>query len=82
MKRTVSIKINPEREDEGALFALGYEFNKGCDQVAKIALEESCFNRVKLHHLSYYQVRKNCKLGAQMVCNAIRAVAGAYKSFG
>ena len=80
MKRTCSIKINPTKEQEEALFALRSEFSKGCNKIAKIAFEESCFNKIKLHHLSYYQVRKERPLGSQMVCNAIRAVAGAYKS--
>lgn len=80
MKRTVSIKIEPSKQQGEALFTLRSEFSKGCNQVAKIALEESCFNRVKLHHLCYYQVRKKCSLGSQMTCNAIRAVTGAYKS--
>jgi putative transposase len=80
LKRTLCIKIHPTRQQEEALFALRAEFSKGCNQIAKIGLEENCFNRVKLHHLSYYQVRKECALASQMVCNGIRAVTGAYKS--
>ncbi|MBO6267091.1 MAG: hypothetical protein J6M06_02540, partial [Synergistaceae bacterium] len=41
-----------------------------------------CANRVALHHLAYYAVREaHPALGSQMVCNAIKVVADAYKAF-
>ncbi|MBQ9407571.1 MAG: transposase, partial [Desulfovibrio sp.] len=46
------------------------------------AAVNKCANRVALHHLAYYAVRGvHPALGSQMVCNAVKAVADAYKTF-
>jgi len=44
------------------------------------AVENQCWNRVALHHLTYYSMRHQTQLGSQMVCNAIKAVCDAYKA--
>lgn len=41
--------------------------------------KQKVWNRVALHHLTYYDVRADSPLGSQMVCNAVKAVADAYK---
>ena len=80
MKRTVCIKISPTKEQEKALFELRDEFCSGCTQIAKMALEKRCFSKANLHDLCYYQIREKGALGSQMTCNAIKTVAGAYRS--
>ncbi|BCO09339.1 transposase [Desulfolithobacter dissulfuricans] len=80
MQRTISIKLETSPEQRRALIELAHEFAQGCNLVARFAAERRITNRVKLHHLAYYPVRENTRLGSQMVCNAIRAVAGAYKA--
>ena len=79
MKRTVSIKLSTTPEQEKVLRQLQQEFNSVCNKIVPIAVENRCWNRVALHHLSYYPMREETDLGSQMVCNAIKAVCDAYK---
>ncbi|MDN3517286.1 transposase [Aquisalimonas lutea] len=80
MQRTIAIKLDTTPEQAEALTALAVEFARACNSAAALAAENRCTNRVRLHHLAYYPVREQTRLGAQMVCNAMRAVAGAYKT--
>jgi len=79
MKRTVSVKLNTTTEQSSYLSALQAEFAVVCNLVVPFARGNRCWNRVALHHLAYYPVREVSPLGSQMVCNAIKAVANAYK---
>jgi hypothetical protein len=79
MKRTVSIKLAPTPEQAQALLELQAAFAKACNGVVPFARDNRCWNRVALHHLAYYPVREATGLGSQMVCNALKAVADAYK---
>lgn len=79
MKRTVSIKLIPTPEQAQALSELQAEFTKVCNLIVPFARENRCWNRVALHHLVYYPMREQSRLGSQMVCNTIKAVADAYK---
>lgn len=80
MKRTVSIKLLTSPEQAQALTELQTTFNAACNLVVPFAVSNRCWNRVALHHLAYYPVREQSALGSQMVCNAIAAVAEAYKA--
>jgi len=82
VRRTVSIKLDITPEQHVVLMLLQKVFNKACNFVASIAMENRCWNRVALHHLSYYQIRlnqTNATLGSQMACNVIKNVCDAYK---
>ncbi len=79
MKRTVSIMLEPAPEQAQTLSALQSEFTRVCNLIVPFARDHRCWNRVALHHLTYYPVREKMNLGSQMVCNAIKAVADAYK---
>ncbi len=79
MTRTVSIKLLTSMEQHQALGLVQKEFSRGCNMVSNIAFANQCYNRVGLHHLSYYVVRNNTDLGSQMTCNSIQAVANANK---
>src|SRR3989337_4192079 len=84
MRRTISIKLDTSAEQHDLLICLQKVFNQTCTTIASIAMKNRCWNRVALHHLSYYPIRRNQtseheKLGSQMVCNAIRTVCDAYK---
>src|SRR5579863_3092179 len=79
MQRTVSIKLNTTYEQNVALIRLQKEFNNACNQIVPVAAENRCWNRLALHHLSYYEARKTTDLGAQMVCNAIKVVCDSLK---
>lgn len=85
MRRTISIKLITAPEQSLKLHQLQQVFNKACNDVAAIAREHRCWNKVDLHHLAYYKIRLRqtdgaTELGAQMVCNAIQAVCEAYKA--
>jgi hypothetical protein len=79
MKRTVSIKLEPTPEQTQAFLELQFEFAKADNLIVPFARDNRCWNRVALHHLAYYPVREATNLGSQMVCNAIKVVADAYK---
>ena len=81
MKRTVSLKLAASAEQASALVALADAYAGACNAIAPFTVERRCWNRVALHHLSYYAVREQFPaLGSQMVCQAIHRVADAYKS--
>jgi IS605 OrfB family transposase len=79
VKRTVSIKLATTPEQFQALCDLQAEFAKVCNHIVPVAVEHRCWNRVALHHRVYYPTRAETALGSQMVCNAVQAVADAYK---
>ena len=84
MLRTISIKLITTDEQHEKLAQLQKSFNRTCNIIAKLAMQNRCWNRVDLHHLSYYTIRSNeaghsGRIGSQMVCNAIRKVCDAYK---
>ena len=82
MLDTISIKILTTAEQDAALKALQKELNTAYNQIVPFAVANKCANRVALHHLAYYSVREAYPaLGSQMVCNAVKAVADAYKTF-
>jgi len=81
VKRTVSLKLNVSGTDLQALCELQELFSNACNHVAAIALEQKESNRIRLHHLSYYQLKANFpQLGSQMSCNAIAKTAQALKA--
>jgi IS605 OrfB family transposase len=79
-QRTISIKLDVTNTQCEALAALAAAFAQGCNLAGAIAAEHRCANRVALHHLAYYPVRAQTRLGSQMACNVMRAAAGAYRS--
>lgn len=82
MKRTISIKLLTTAEQNAALEALQAEYNAACNHIVPIAAANKCANRVALHHVAYYATREaHPLLGSQMVCNAVKAVTDAYKTF-
>lgn len=81
MKRTVSLKLELSSEQFQALDFLQQEFSQACNEIVGLAKQETCTNRVQLHHSSYYTIREKFpRLGAQMTCNAVAKVAHSYKA--
>lgn len=81
MKRTIAVKLTITESEAQALAALQDKFSAACNRAAAIALAKKERNRVRLHHLCYYSLRKELPdLGAQMCCNAIAKTAQALKS--
>lgn len=80
MKRTVVVKLAVTPEQSEALAATQRAFADACNRISGRALAETCFNRVSLHHICYYDVRAASPLGSQMVCQAVRKVSAAYRA--
>lgn len=81
MKRTVSLKLLPTPEQSAKLAELSVAFAHACSAIVPLVVAHRCWNRVALHHLSYYALRAQFPaMGSQMACNAIHRVASAYKT--
>lgn len=81
MKRTVSLKLLTSPEQSEALFSLAEAYSGACNAMTPTVQAHRCWNRVALHHLTYYSIREAFPLlGSQMVCQAIHRVADAYKT--
>ena len=72
------LKVSPDQHE--LLQVLQHEFNLACNRVANRAVQHRTWNRVKLHHLSYVDVRSVSPLKSQFVINAIGKVCAAYKA--
>lgn len=81
MKKTVALKlIFLSQEQSDALLETQKAFANTCNQAIPFVVGNRCWNRVALHHLCYYLIRKNIpSLGSQMVCNALHKVCSSYK---
>lgn len=80
MNRTIAIKLITSKEQSGKIQYLSSKFASACNIIVDMAAENRCWNRVALHHLSYYKTREATDLGSQMCCNAIKSVCQAYKA--
>lgn len=81
MKRTVSLKLLASPGQAESLAALAGVYADACNAIVPFAQEHRCWNRVALHHLSYYPIRERfTALGSQMVCQAVHRVTDAYKA--
>jgi IS605 OrfB family transposase len=79
MKLTLQIKLLPTKEQEQSLLKTIEESNKVCNYISEVAWEKKVFNRFKLHHLVYRQVKDSSSLSAQVVVRCISKVADSYK---
>lgn len=81
VKRTIAIRLLPASCQSDALAALQATFARACNTAAALAFEQRTVNRVRLHHLAYYGIRKRFpELGAQLACNAMAAVSQILKA--
>lgn len=78
--KAISLKLSTDTAQAGALMDLAVAFAKACNALVPIVVANRCWNRVALHHLGYHPTRTAVpELGSQMVCQAVRRVADAYK---
>jgi putative transposase len=74
--RTTRIKLDL---DPGAANATVQAWSSACNFISRVAFEQGCIsNAVRLHDLTYSQVRTRFGLSAQVTQNAIRHVASKY----
>jgi predicted transposase len=76
MKDLIEVELQFSPENAARLEALQRVFTSVCNELASRAVDAQCWNRVRLHHLTYHQIReKYPSLGSQMTCNAIYSVS-------
>jgi hypothetical protein len=72
----LALKTTPPQAQR--LIDLQREFAAACNELAPMAQQTRCWNRVALHHMAYKALRQRFpNLGSQMVCNAIYSVSRA-----
>lgn len=73
------IKLVPDSMQFDLLMETLTAMNRACNQISAVAFDNQCFNRTKLHKLTYYPVREDFGLKSQMTIRAIGKVVDAYK---
>jgi putative transposase len=79
MKLTLQIKLLPTLEQFNSLKQTMLKSNAACNKISEVAWNEGVFNKYKLQHLVYYDIKNNFGLSAQMVVRCLCKVADAYK---
>ena len=84
--RTACVILDMDRDAFEKLQRTQALFRRACNLLVDIIREDTekklrLWQRYNLHHAGYYRVREAVpELGAQLVCNAVRAVSAAYKT--
>jgi IS605 OrfB family transposase len=79
MKLIATTKLLPTSEQRQRLLQTLEQANAACQSISDVAWANKAFNRVRLHHLTYYPVREQFELTAQLVVRCIGKVSDAYK---
>jgi putative transposase len=80
MLLTLKTKLQPDEESKSKLLEAMEIFNEACNEVSRIAYSTKTFNKYKLQHTLYYQLREQYHLPAQFAIRAISKVVDSYKS--
>lgn len=81
MNNRLRVCLYPTPEDRERLVRLQEAFASACNEVAALAQQTRCWNRVALHHMAYRELRsRHPGLGSQMACNVIHAVSRACRA--
>lgn len=80
MKITIKCKLNPTNKQIKILDKTLSRCLDAMNYISNIAWKQKCYNRVALHHLTYYKVKSKFKFSSQMVCMIKDKVAFSYKA--
>lgn len=80
MKIAIKCKLKPTEKQIKILDKTLSRCLGALNYVSKIAWNKKCFNRVALHHLTYYKVKKKFKLSAQTITAIRDKVVFSYRS--
>lgn len=76
MKNSIRLQLQTSPSQHARLVELQHAFAQVCNELAPIAQQTVCWNRVALHHMAYKAMRARFPgLGSQMICNAIYSVS-------
>jgi len=78
--RTIALTLAPTDAQAAAFMRLRRAFVDACNDVSGVAFETQIFNRVRLHHLVYHEIRARYGLMAQHAVRVIGLVASSYKA--
>ncbi|MDX2163107.1 MAG: transposase [bacterium] len=79
MKLTAVVKLLPTDDQRQRLAQTLETANAACNWISAQAWQTKTFNNVRLHHLTYYGVREQFGLAAQLAVRCIGKVSDAYK---
>lgn len=79
VKLTAKVKLQPTPEQRAVLLETMRRFNAACDYISGVGWESKKFRQFDLHKLTYYAVKNEFDLAAQMTVRAVAKVADAYK---
>jgi IS605 OrfB family transposase len=79
MKLSMKLKLITTETQKQALLDTMQCFNSACDYISDVAFENKAFGQIKLHKLTYYEIRKQFGLASQMAIRAIGKVVESYK---
>ena len=79
MNLTLKIKLIPDENQYNQLLSTMKIFNHACNRISELAFESKTFNKLSLHKMCYYDIRREFELSSQMVVRAIGKVAETYK---
>lgn len=80
MKLTIKIKLLPSDEQKTLLLQTMQKFNEACNYISDICFKKRLYNKIAIHKIVYYDVRKLFNLSAQMAVRAIGKVVESYKT--
>ncbi len=80
MKLTAKVKLLPTDEQRELLLQTMEAANQAANYVSDVAWQQKTFGRVPVHRLTYYAVREQFGLSAQMAVRVIGKVVDAYTS--
>lgn len=80
MKLTATVKLLPTSEQRQSLLQTLERANTACNFTSELAWQNKVFSRVSLHHLTYYTIREQFGLSAQLAVQVIGKVSNSYKA--
>ena len=79
MKLVVNLKLLAKPRHRHALLQTLEQANAACNRISQVAWEQQTFGQFKLHKLTYYPIRQEFSLTAQVAVRCIAKVANSYK---
>ena len=79
MKLIAQVKLQPTEQQADALRRTMLAYNEAANYISEQAWMRKMFRKFDLHHATYYAVREQFGLAAQLTIRVIANVADAYK---
>ncbi|WP_410807875.1 RNA-guided endonuclease InsQ/TnpB family protein [Methanohalobium sp.] len=80
MYLTLKVKLNPDREQRDKLLETMEKFNEACNYASEAAWYNKKFGKTGIQKLTYYDIKQEFGLSAQLTVRAIAKVAESYSN--